>query len=224
MNNSSNHLKVDQSQEKKLKKQIISMLALSSSSFSLSSCSASSNQRISSSSFFDSNSDSDLGIGKNVKSNSCSNDSSQQNSVSNNMIDKLTTSKSSQENIKYVFILNAFVNGFAQLKLSASKIDYEYIIEVYWSNGAKTFVKRTYDDFFLFHQNLMQQFGPFFDDLNNKKKVKDSKTINKNGILKQNEILVPILPGKLMINLFSLYLHFKFNLYSCQKIVLDKSS
>lgn len=193
MNNSSNQLKSNELEEKKLKKQIISMLALSSSSFSLSTSSVSSNQQVSSSSFFDSNSnsnsDSDLGANNN-KLNSCSTESSQQ--IFDNKTDT-STSQSSKENNKYMFILNAFVNGFAQLKLCASKIDYEYIIEVYWSNGTKTFVKRTYDDFHLFHQNLMQQFGSLFNDLN--KNNQDSKSAIKNGMLKQNQFLMPILPG-----------------------------
>ena len=82
------------------------------------------------------------------------------------------------------FILNAFVNGFAQLKLSADKIDYEYIIEIYWSNSMKTFIKRTYDDFVLFHRKLMQIF-------------------NKNNNIEQQqqqqpqEKVIPTLPGKL---------------------------
>ena len=62
------------------------------------------------------------------------------------------TSTSLNQNTKYIFILNAFVNGFAQLKLCADRIDYEYIIEIYWSNDSRSFVKRTYDDFVIFHQ------------------------------------------------------------------------
>jgi hypothetical protein len=63
---------------------------------------------------------------------------------------------------KYIFILDAFVNGFVQLKLCANKIDYEYIIEVYWSNENKSFIKRTYQDFFNFHEILTVTFGEFF--------------------------------------------------------------
>lgn len=60
---------------------------------------------------------------------------------------------------RFVFILNAFVNGFAQLKLSADQIDFEYIIEIYWSNDTRSFVKRTYDDFVIFHRNLTNKFS-----------------------------------------------------------------
>lgn len=104
---------------------------------------------------------------------------------------------------KYIFILNAFVNGFAQLKLCADKIDYEYIIEIYWSNETKTYVKRTFDDFILFHRNLMQQFSQFFSDLNNNSKLKDSKFVNVNGLLTHHnnnldsQHLIPILPSNI---------------------------
>ena len=92
------------------------------------------------------------------------------------------------------FILNAFVNGFAQLKICADKIDYEYIIEIYWSNGMKTFIKRTYDDFVLFHRKLMQIF-------NNNKKLNDkanieSLNINNNSSNGQQQKVIPALPGK----------------------------
>ncbi|RNA45049.1 neutrophil cytosol factor 1 [Brachionus plicatilis] len=60
---------------------------------------------------------------------------------------------------RFVFILNAFVNGFAQLKLCADRTDFEYIVEIYWSNDTRSFVKRTYDDFAMFHSNLCHQFS-----------------------------------------------------------------
>lgn len=112
------------------------------------------------------------------------------------------------QNNKYIFILNAFVNGFVQLKLCADKIDYEFIIEIYWSNETKTFVKRTFDDFVLFNRNLLQEFSQFFNDLKNnsiggncqqnKLKVKDSKFINVNGLINNinsGQLLMPVLPA-----------------------------
>ncbi len=60
--------------------------------------------------------------------------------------------------VRYKFLLNAYVNGFVQLKLCADKIDYEYIIELYWSNNSKTFIKRTYEDFVAFHRKLANEF------------------------------------------------------------------
>lgn len=60
---------------------------------------------------------------------------------------------------RFVFILNAFVNGFAQLKLCADRTDFEYIIEIYWSNDTRSYVKRTYDDFAIFHRNLCHSFS-----------------------------------------------------------------
>jgi len=60
------------------------------------------------------------------------------------------------------FILNAFVNGFVQLKLCADKIDYAYIIEIYWSNESRSFVKRTFDDFVEFHARFLTEFADFF--------------------------------------------------------------
>lgn len=60
------------------------------------------------------------------------------------------------------FILNAFVNGFVQLKLCADKIDYAYIIEIYWSNETKSFIKRTFNDFVEFHARLEAEFRELF--------------------------------------------------------------
>lgn len=62
---------------------------------------------------------------------------------------------------RFVFILNAFVNGFVQLKLCADRTDFEYIVEIYWSNDTRSYVKRTYDDFAIFHRNLCLQFSEF---------------------------------------------------------------
>lgn len=114
------------------------------------------------------------------------------------------------QNNKYIFILNAFVNGFAQLKLCADKIDYEYIIEVYWSNEDRSYVKRTYDDFAIFHRNLLQAFSEFFNDLNAKnKKLNSNSNINSPNAIANNgnarlpflnsldNFLMPVLPRKL---------------------------
>lgn len=113
------------------------------------------------------------------------------------------------QNNKYIFILNAFVNGFAQLKLCADKIDYEYIIEVYWSNEDRSYVKRTYDDFAIFHRNLLQTFSQFFNDLNAKnKKLTSNSSINSPNSTANNgnarlpflnsldNFLMPVLPRK----------------------------
>ena len=67
---------------------------------------------------------------------------------------QVSTGASTSTVNKITFILDAFVVGFAQLKLSANKIDYEFIVEVYWSTGLKTFIKRTFDDFVVFDQAL----------------------------------------------------------------------
>jgi hypothetical protein len=94
------------------------------------------------------------------------------------------------------FILNAFVNGFAQLKLCADKIDYEYIIEIYWSNSMKTFIKRTYDDFVLFHRKLMQIFvvnNKIQYNFNNKNNLIDNNNNNNNSNNQQK--IIPTLPG-----------------------------
>jgi len=95
-----------------------------------------------------------------------------------------------------VFLLNAFVNGFAQLKLSAEKTDYEYIIEIYWSNEARTYVKRTYDDFVIFHRHLLQTFSQFFNEI--KSNVNSSpKSVNSSNVGRiGNELcLMPVLPA-----------------------------
>ena len=127
---------------------------------------------------------------------------------------QLSNENLQQHTNKYIFILNGFVNGFAQLKLSADKTDYEYIIEVYWSNDTKSFIKRTYDDFVRFHTNLLQSFSQFFNELANKKHLcKNSSTLsnsicnlttistskNNNGTRSSfcsNGHMMPLLPGK----------------------------
>jgi hypothetical protein len=104
---------------------------------------------------------------------------------------------------KFVFILNAFVNGFAQLKICADKIDYEYIIEIYWSNEDRSFVKRTFDDFVIFHRNLLQSFSQFFSEISTNQNHSNNSIINnrnsnRNSRLFFNnfeEYLMPILPG-----------------------------
>jgi hypothetical protein len=98
---------------------------------------------------------------------------------------------------KFIFILNAFVNGFAQLKLCENKIDYEYIIEIYWSNEDRSFVKRTYDDFVLFHRNLIQKFSQFFNEINQTNQ--NFKNSNRNSRLFYNnfdDYIMPVLPSK----------------------------
>lgn len=80
-------------------------------------------------------------------------------------LSKISSSTNSSNTTKYIFILNAFVNGFVQLKLCADKIDYEFIIEIYWSNDSRSFVKRTYEDFVKFHYNLNCHFSQFFSEL-----------------------------------------------------------
>jgi hypothetical protein len=102
---------------------------------------------------------------------------------------KLVKRKKKKIEINNKFILNAFVNGFAQLKLSADKIDYEYIIEIYWSNSMKTFIKRTYDDFVLFHRKLMQIF--------NKNNNIENEQQQQQQQQQQKEKVIPTLPGKL---------------------------
>lgn len=103
---------------------------------------------------------------------------------------------------KPVFILNAFVNGFVQLKLCADKIDYAYIIEIYWSNETRSFVKRTFDDFVDFHKRFSRAFSEIFspstrrklnaDSNSNDSKKKAAKFFN----LATNSIeLLPVLPG-----------------------------
>ncbi|CAF1078946.1 unnamed protein product [Brachionus calyciflorus] len=86
---------------------------------------------------------------------------------------------------RFVFILNAFVNGFVQLKLCANRTDFEYIIEIFWSNDIRSFVKRTYDDFIIFHRKLINEFGNFL--VENKSfpntNLSDSKLFKTNLIL-----------------------------------------
>lgn len=115
---------------------------------------------------------------------SSSSTTSSSNECNNDIISSVTN--------KYIFLLNAFVNGFAQLKLSADKIDYEYIIEIYWSNETKSYVKRTYDDFVTFHRQLLLDFSQFFDEIKlnlNMKAMKNSKHKNFN-----DDYLMPVLP------------------------------
>ena len=99
---------------------------------------------------------------------------------------------------KPAFLLNALVNGFVQLKLCADKVDFEYIVEVYWSNDSRTYVKRTYDDFVLFHKELTRVFGQFFGEA--KKATVNVRAVarcnsTKNLSCLASECLVPVLPS-----------------------------
>lgn len=99
---------------------------------------------------------------------------------------------------KYIFLLDAFVNGFAQLKICADKIDYEYIIEIYWSNETKSYIKRTYDDFVSFHRQLIETFSQFFEqiksNLNSKAVAKNNSNMKSKHFI-NSEYLMPVLPA-----------------------------
>lgn len=166
-----------------LKQQLYSLLALSNTTPNSSSYLKSSNQASSPNS---------------TKSSSKSTSSSSSSSSTSRSCANINSPCSTQsETNKYIFILDAFVNGFVQLKLCADKIDYEYIIEVYWSNENKSFIKRTFDDFNIFHRNLLEQFSQFFTDLQNKNSNKNKNSNNKLNLFINDECLMPVLPGKL---------------------------
>jgi hypothetical protein len=97
-------------------------------------------------------------------SSSSSSASSTSSSSSTSASASASSASSTQHQQNYKFIIDAFVNGFAQLKVCADKIDYEYIIEIYWSNDQKTFIKRTFDDFHNFDSKLCEAFAHFFAD------------------------------------------------------------
>lgn len=121
--------------------------------------------------------------------------SSSSTTSSSNECSNISDCPTSFETNKSIFLLNAFVNGFAQLKLCADKIDFEYIIEVYWSNETRSFVKRTFDDFTTFHRELIQVFSQFFDEIKmnvNKSKAVKSNSLKRNGM---EEYLMPVLPS-----------------------------
>lgn len=103
------------------------------------------------------------------------------------------------QNNKYIFLLDAFVNGFAQLKICADKSDYEYIIEIYWSNETKSYIKRTYDDFVSFHRQLIEMFSQFFEQIksnvNNKAITKNNSIKKPNHFIQNSEYLMPVLPA-----------------------------
>jgi hypothetical protein len=105
----------------------------------------------------------------------------------------------------YIFVLDAWVNGFAQLKLSAEKIDFEFIVEIFWSDESRTFVKRTFDDFVLFDRKLMEKFGTFFSKLKIVNDTMQSGTdtsaryadkYSKFGQCLDGELSMPVLPCK----------------------------
>lgn len=141
-----------------------------------------------------------------------SNSSSSSSSSSESACSLVNYTKSSNNNNnnnnsnKNVFILNAFVNGFVQLKLCAEKIDYEYIIEIYWSNETRSFVKRTFEDFVRFHKKIVK----FFSDLcgNSEKQSRLNQTITNDSNYKKSRFFnfsvknggdlnsMPMLPSK----------------------------
>lgn len=98
---------------------------------------------------------------------------------------------------QHIFLLNAFVNGFVQLKLCADKIDYEYIIEIYWSNETKSYVKRTYEDFVTFHRHLIQVFSLFFNEIKSNVNRKQAAKNHSNSmkVHGNEEYLMPLLPA-----------------------------
>jgi len=168
-----------------LKQQLYSLLALSNTTPNNSSYSKSSNPTSSPNS---------------TKSSSKSTSSS--NSSTSGSCANTNSPCSTQFETKYIFILDAFVNGFVQLKLCADKIDYEYIIEVYWSNENKSFIKRTFDDFSIFHRNLLEQFSQFFTELQNKNSNKNKNSSSKLNLFINDECLMPVLPGKLFKKIY----------------------
>jgi hypothetical protein len=172
-----------------LKQQLYSLLALSNTTPNTSSYLKSSNHTSSPNS---------------TKSSSKSTSSSSSSSTTGSCANTNSPCSTQSETNKYIFILDAFVNGFVQLKLCADKIDYEYIIEVYWSNENKSFIKRTFDDFNIFHRNLLEQFSQFFTDLQNKNSNKNKNSTNKLNLFINDECLMPVLPGKLYRFYFSL--------------------
>lgn len=82
---------------------------------------------------------------------------------------------------KNIFILNAFVNGFVQLKLCADKIDYAYIVEIYWSNDTRSYVKRTYDDFVDFNKRFLSEFVESESSSSSDTKTNPASTPSKSG-------------------------------------------
>jgi hypothetical protein len=173
-----------------LKQQLYSLLALSNTTPNTSSYLKSSNHTSS----------------PNSTKSSSKSTSSSSSSTTGSCANTNSPCSTQSETNKYIFILDAFVNGFVQLKLCADKIDYEYIIEVYWSNENKSFIKRTFDDFNIFHRNLLEQFSQFFTDLQNKNSNKNKNSNNKLNLFINDECLMPVLPGKL----------YRFSLFTCR--------
>lgn len=52
-----------------------------------------------------------------------------------------------------IYIRDALVTGFAERK-EGKKRHYDFVVEVLWSDGRKTYVKRTYKDFLLLREGL----------------------------------------------------------------------
>jgi hypothetical protein len=144
-----------------------------------------------------------------TSSNSSSSSSSSSSSESACSLVNYTKSSNNNNNNnnsnKNVFILNAFVNGFVQLKLCAEKIDYEYIIEIYWSNETRSFVKRTFEDFVRFHKKIVKLFSDLFG--NSEKQSRLNQTITNDSNYKKSRFFnfsvkngdlnsMPILPSK----------------------------
>ena len=56
------------------------------------------------------------------------------------------------------YLTSATVTGFAQQK-NGKKVDYVFVVEIDWSDNRSSIIKRSYLDFYNFHNCLLQEYS-----------------------------------------------------------------
>ncbi|XP_071089894.1 SH3 and PX domain-containing protein 2B-like [Haliotis cracherodii] len=57
-----------------------------------------------------------------------------------------------------LFVAFATVTGFAEKKMGRLSMEYVFVVEVFWSDGRTSYIRRTYKDFLRFYKHLVSQF------------------------------------------------------------------
>ncbi len=57
-----------------------------------------------------------------------------------------------------LFVAFAAVTGFAEKRAGRLSMEYVFVVEVFWSDGRTSYVKRTYKDFLRFYKLLVWHF------------------------------------------------------------------
>ena len=105
---------------------------------------------------------------------------------------------------KDVHIFNVAITGFVEMKKSKKdrrrSSDFAYVIQVHWSDGRITYVKRTYRDFFVLHYTLLEAHPPLHNSHDDNHNINGFR--HHNGLPNGRQSILPLLPGKGRAKLF----------------------